>query len=197
MNLWLIIALCFLSNGVATHVWAQKKSEEPVEAWDEKAFFQELEEMKDPFVAPFLKKNEEQTVVNPPKPVVVVQPVKPPVVQVVVPKKPEPSPNPVAVVVPKEAEFTFGNMQLNGVIWNTDLPQAIINDRIVSVGQGLNGAKITAITKEGLEVVHKGKRYILTIRTETEAAADLSSDSRKPAIQRNPKADMRRRVDER
>ena len=51
--------------------------------------------------------------------------------------------------------------QLNiaGIVWNTDRPQAIINDEVVDVGMTVNGAKIAKITRAGVEIEFKAQIF--------------------------------------
>lgn len=51
--------------------------------------------------------------------------------------------------------------QVTGVVWGSKLPQAIINENVVRVGEIINGASIVDITKEGVYVVYEEKKYLL------------------------------------
>src|SRR5437879_3335830 len=42
--------------------------------------------------------------------------------------------------------------KITGIVWNSNRPQAIINDRVVDVGDSVDNAKITAIRKAELDV---------------------------------------------
>lgn len=46
---------------------------------------------------------------------------------------------------------------LQGIFWGTDRPQAIINRKILSVGDTIEGAKISAISKEGVTLDYRGQ----------------------------------------
>ncbi len=52
-------------------------------------------------------------------------------------------------------------LALKGWVWNTGSPQAIINSRIVKVGDTIEDAKIIAITKDGVAVNRNGAEFIL------------------------------------
>lgn len=95
-----------------------------------------------------------------PKPVVVVPPpvyVKP--LPVVVPKpKPKPKPKPVPVV-----HVVLPVLALQGVIVGGDVQQAIINDQVVPLSGAIKGAKLISVTKEGVEMVFKGKKFFLKV----------------------------------
>ncbi len=51
------------------------------------------------------------------------------------------------------------NLTIKGIIWNTNRPQAIINDRVVDVGDTLDDAKIISIEKSKINVLYKGKEF--------------------------------------
>ncbi len=134
-----------------------------------KAFWDELENIRDPFESPIKKPKIEQAI----KPIpVFVKPVEP--VRPSPPPQPKPSPTPIQPQLPKPVipqvvdqkaagVLLLSGVKINGIIWNTDMPQAIVNDRVVRVGDDLQGAKILSIKKEGVEVIHNGIKHILTI----------------------------------
>ena len=51
--------------------------------------------------------------------------------------------------------------KINGIVWNTNRPQAIINDRVVDVGDTVDNAKIIAIRKAELDVELDGKKITI------------------------------------
>jgi hypothetical protein len=55
-------------------------------------------------------------------------------------------------------------VNVTGVIWNSDRPQAIINDHIVNVGDTISGIKITEINKTSIEGLFSGRT--VTIQTQ-------------------------------
>ena len=58
-------------------------------------------------------------------------------------------------VVPEEIVPPVLNV--TGIIWNTDRPQAIINGKIVSTGDTINEAVIISIQKTEIKIAYKGK----------------------------------------
>lgn len=52
---------------------------------------------------------------------------------------------------------------LQGVLWGTARPQAIINRKIVSVGDTLEGAKILAVSKEGVTISFEGQTFQMSL----------------------------------
>ena len=49
-----------------------------------------------------------------------------------------------------------------GLIWGGNIPQAIINDKVVKVGDTIQGAKIISITKDGVTLLFEGMQYNLS-----------------------------------
>ena len=46
---------------------------------------------------------------------------------------------------------------INGLVWNTAKPQAIVNDKIVGIGEKIGGAKLIKIDKSGITIEYQGK----------------------------------------
>ena len=59
----------------------------------------------------------------------------------------------------KGVEIKPPNLVIYGLVWNTDLPQAIVNNQVVNIGDKVSGSEITDISAEGVEVLHQGKRF--------------------------------------
>ena len=55
----------------------------------------------------------------------------------------------------------ISKLNLTGVIWGGDLPQAIINDKVYGVGDSILGVKIMEINKTGVLLQYKEDAYIL------------------------------------
>ncbi len=53
-------------------------------------------------------------------------------------------------------------LELNGFVWDSDLPQAIINNEVVNIGDTINNAKILSITQEGIGFEYMGENYLYT-----------------------------------
>lgn len=103
---------------------------------------------KNPFSSPF---KPAPTIKESPKNIipVVVRPTAP-VTSVPLASKPSP---PISVK-------TLG-LKLKGIVWDTERPQAIINDRVVDVGDTINQAKVMAIGPQGVELQYKGQKLTL------------------------------------
>ena len=69
--------------------------------------------------------------------------------------KQEDSP-PIPIPIPQP------NFAVTAVIWNTDRPQAIINGKVVDIGDQVDGFKIESIHQSGIEVSIRGVK--LTVK---------------------------------
>jgi hypothetical protein len=154
-NLAFLVFLLFF----AAQVWALN---DPDGTFDEKIFSEDLQSIRDPFVSLLPKKVKEPEKAPEPVPVIVEHPA-PPVER---PAPPPEMPAPPPVHVEEINPFAGGTIKINGIIWNTEMPQAIVNDHVVRLGEDLLGGKIVAIKKDGIEVEHHGKKYTLTIESD-------------------------------
>lgn len=53
------------------------------------------------------------------------------------------------------------NLTVQGVIWGASFPQAIINNKVVKVGDTIDGARVVNIDKDGVVVFFEGRQYNL------------------------------------
>ena len=114
----------------------------------------DLEGVRDPFESP-LPKKQPNTIPLPPPPVSDASPPTPPPVPPRPQALPSPAPpsfTPVGYQPPPPAAGNVGNMEVTGIIWNSDRPQAIINGKVVEMGDEVNGLKIVKIEKTGVEL---------------------------------------------
>jgi type II secretory pathway component PulC len=51
---------------------------------------------------------------------------------------------------------------IQGIIWEGVIPMAIINDKVVKVGDVIEGANIISIDKEGVNFLYYGREYKLS-----------------------------------
>jgi hypothetical protein len=190
MKIFLAMIIFIFLGGNDTWAAAPAKDDKKIEISEDKAFMKELDSIRDPFVSPFAKK-EKKPEVKIVQPVVPVEPVIPPpppkpVAQRVEPVRPVQLPSPVRNVLQDTSAnlFSMTGIKINGVIWNTNMPQAIINDHIFRVGDDLHGGKIVAIKKEGIEVSYLGVKYMMSIADQKDDTASTTN--------RNPALDMMR-----
>jgi hypothetical protein len=50
---------------------------------------------------------------------------------------------------------------VQGVIWGGIMPQAIINNKIVNIGDVIEGAEVIEISKKGVTLLYKKRKYTL------------------------------------
>ena len=55
---------------------------------------------------------------------------------------------------------------LQGVVWSSKRPQAILNGKIVELGGKIGDAEITAIDKKGVKIRTRGQEFYLTVKRE-------------------------------
>ena len=67
------------------------------------------------------------------------------------------SQTPTVVVTENVSQRSLPALRVQGIIWGGDRPQAIINDRIVELGDDVEGATIKSIQKDGVNVLFDGK----------------------------------------
>jgi len=53
------------------------------------------------------------------------------------------------------------DLVVQGITWSENGNRAIINNKVVSAGDTLEGVKVTRIDKDGVVVVYKGRQHIL------------------------------------
>ncbi|MBI4336082.1 MAG: hypothetical protein HY589_05450 [Candidatus Omnitrophica bacterium] len=61
-------------------------------------------------------------------------------------------------------EFPKDNFSISAIIWGSKRPQAIINDKILGVGEKLDGAQIVGIDKKGVHLDFEGREVLLPIK---------------------------------
>ncbi len=57
------------------------------------------------------------------------------------------------------------SFSVQGLIWGTDRPQAIIDNKIFNLGDEIEGAKIVQITKEGVKILYQNNIFVLVPQT--------------------------------
>jgi hypothetical protein len=61
----------------------------------------------------------------------------------------------------KGAQTVRPNFRIQGLVWNTDRPQAIINDQVFNIGDTIDSWTITAIEKAGISVVSNNITFLI------------------------------------
>ena len=68
---------------------------------------------------------------------------------------------PAEPVVEYKETFDTSAYKINGLIWGTYKPKAIINGEIYGVGDMLDSAEITKIDKEGITLIFNNEEYVI------------------------------------
>jgi hypothetical protein len=53
------------------------------------------------------------------------------------------------------------SLSIQGIIWNTNMPQAIVNGQIVKEGDSVSGVRVVKIEKEGITVDNQGQEVLI------------------------------------
>jgi hypothetical protein len=87
--------------------------------------------------------------------------------------EPEPEPEPgvfqepeAEIEVPK-APVVPPEITVDGIVSGGTIPQAVIRQKVVRVGDTVEGARITKITKEGVEIVYQGETFMFSSPSKT------------------------------
>ena len=74
-----------------------------------------------------------------------------------------------APVVEKQRppEITPPSLQITGLVWDTNRPQAIVNSQVVGIGDTIENVTITEITRKGIGVNYMGKYFMINPNQQT------------------------------
>ena len=61
-----------------------------------------------------------------------------------------------------QAEWT--DLTLEGLIWQSEQPQAIVNGEVVQVGSQVQDAEVVSIDQEGVKLRRRGSEFYLRIK---------------------------------
>lgn len=62
-------------------------------------------------------------------------------------------------------KINLKSLSLEGFVWNSDKPQAIINGKIVKRGSKIGNAEVVDIQKEGVKLRYQGQEFYLKRRS--------------------------------
>ena len=83
----------------------------------------------------------------------------------VVEKKKDVAPKPVGVAPPPEpVVVVVANppaLRITGLVWNSDKPQAIINGKILGLGNEVDGSKLIAVRQNEVDVIYAGRQFTI------------------------------------
>lgn len=57
----------------------------------------------------------------------------------------------------------MAQLRLQGIIWGVSPPRAIVNDRVLTTGESIDGARVMAIDPEGITIEYQGQRVVLRL----------------------------------
>ena len=58
-----------------------------------------------------------------------------------------------------ELRVFLPEFNIEGLVWGTPHPQAIIEGKVVKIGDTIEGAKIISISKSGIEIIYEGRIF--------------------------------------
>jgi len=80
----------------------------------------------------------------------------------------------------------LGNLKVQGIIWGGRIPQAIINDKVLTVGDTIEGAEILSIDKKGITLSSNGALNNLTVSSENPISVGKPVSVGNPVIKDRP-----------
>jgi hypothetical protein len=61
----------------------------------------------------------------------------------------------------EKAILPLPKLMIEGIIWNTHMPQAIVNGQVVRIGDTVSGVKIMKIEKQGITIDYSGESVLI------------------------------------
>lgn len=58
-------------------------------------------------------------------------------------------------------EVTPPTLTVQGLVWGGNFPQAIINNKVVRIGDTIEGARVISIDKEGINLIFEEMQFVL------------------------------------
>jgi len=77
------------------------------------------------------------------------------------------------------------DLSIQGMVWGGILPQAIINNRVLKIGDTIEGARITDINKSGVTLFFGNRKYNLTTTLLTTTSKESKDTKHGP--KKNPR----------
>lgn len=63
-------------------------------------------------------------------------------------------------------------LTVQGIVWGGNFPQAIINNRVVRIGDTVDGAQVVDISKDNIIVEFEGRKYNLSSPIQSQGGKD-------------------------
>ena len=61
----------------------------------------------------------------------------------------------------EEIEISLPELTIEGIIWHSDMPQAIVDGSVVRIGDIVKGVEIVGIEKKGIIVSYNGEKVLI------------------------------------
>ena len=58
-------------------------------------------------------------------------------------------------------DIPLPKLNIEGLVWNSDMPQAIINDKVVRIGDTIEGVEVVKIEKKGVTIKYSGAEVLV------------------------------------
>jgi len=68
-----------------------------------------------------------------------------------------------AVFPNQEIEKPLPSLAVQGLVWGGNFPQAIINSKVLKIGDAIEGARIKEIGKDGITLIFEGREHRLPV----------------------------------
>ena len=72
-------------------------------------------------------------------------------------------------MLPGELSESLRGLMLDGIVWDDEKPYAIINNRVLGIGDAIGKSRITAITETAVTLEEDGNAFSIQLRNEKEA----------------------------
>ena len=61
----------------------------------------------------------------------------------------------------QEKEIVLPSIEITGIVWNTNRPQAIVNGHVVGIGDKIDDMVISDIRRSGIDILYLGKHFTI------------------------------------
>lgn len=82
------------------------------------------------------------------------------------------------VIPESQRDMPLPSLTVQGIIWGGNLPQAIINNKVVKIGDMIEGVRVTEINKSGVTVFFGYRKYNLSAPAAAQLPKEGGSDEK-------------------
>jgi len=79
---------------------------------------------------------------------------------------------PVEIVETSKLIVEAPELSISGLIWNSEFPQAIVNNQIIQLGDTIEGATIVGIHQDGIDITYEGDQFTISKNVKEELSDD-------------------------